>query len=114
MFSNKIGGSFFKVAITQRLNKQQSASLFASFVFFSFFFLFSSPPCTEMSLTSQNHRISGIEKDLERSSSPVPLMEQEYLDQVTQESIQAYFECLQKRRPHNLSGQPVPLLSPSP
>ena len=53
--------------------------------------------------------MSGIGRDLERSSSPIPLPEQEHLDQVTQERIQAGFECLQRSGPHNLSGQPVPV-----
>ena len=53
--------------------------------------------------------ISGTGRDLERPSSPIPLQEQEHLDQVTQEHIQEGFECLQRRRPHNLAGQPVPV-----
>jgi len=56
---------------------------------------------------SQNHRMSEIGRDLKRFCSPIPLLEQEHLDQVTQECVQAGFECLQRRRPHNLSGQPV-------
>ena len=43
----------------------------------------------ERMLESQNHRISGIGGDLERSSTPVPLLEQEHLGYVTQKSIQA-------------------------
>jgi len=58
---------------------------------------------------TQNHRISGIGRDLERSSSLIPLLEQEHLDQVTQERVQVGFECLQRRRCHNLPGQPVPM-----
>ena len=60
-------------------------------------------------ILTQNHRISGIGRDLKRSSSPIPLLEQEHLDQVTQEHIQVDFECLQRRRPPNVSGQPVPV-----
>ena len=58
---------------------------------------------------SQNHRMSGIGRDLKRSSSPIPLPEQEYLDQVTEEHVQAGFECVCRRRPHKLSGHPVPM-----
>jgi len=39
-------------------------------------------------------QIPGIGRDLERPPSPIPLPEQKYLDQVTQERIQAGFECL--------------------
>jgi len=48
-------------------------------------------------------------KDLKRSPSTNTLLEQEHLDQVTQECIQLGSECLQRRRPHNLSRQPVPV-----
>ena len=58
----------------------------------------------------QNHRMLGIGRDLKRSSSPIPLPEQEHLGEVTQEGVQAGFECLQRRRLHNLPGQPVPVL----
>ena len=64
---------------------------------------------TISAVESQNHRISGIGRDLERSSSPIPLLEQEHLDQVTQECVQVGFECLQRRRLHNLSEKPVPV-----
>jgi len=60
-------------------------------------------------LLSQNHRMSGIGRDLERSSSPIPLLDKEHLDCVIQERIQVSFECLQRRRPHNLPEQPVPV-----
>lgn len=40
---------------------------------------------------SQTHRMSGIERDLNRLSSPIPLLEWEHLDQVTKECIQAGF-----------------------
>ena len=51
--------------------------------------------------------MSGIGMDLKRSSHPISLPEQEYLDKVIQEHIQAGFECLHRRRPQSLSGQPV-------
>ena len=34
----------------------------------------------ELFTESQDHRISGIGRDLKRSSSPIPLPEQEHLD----------------------------------
>ena len=37
---------------------------------------------------SQNHRMLGIGRDLERSSSPIPLPEQEHLYEVTRECVQ--------------------------
>jgi len=43
------------------------------------------------------------------SSGPTPLPKQSHLDQVAQDLIQAGFEYLQRRRLHNLSGQPVPV-----
>lgn len=58
---------------------------------------------------TKNHRISGIGRPLGRSFSPIPLMEQEYLDQVTQELIQVDLEDLQRRISHNILGQPVPV-----
>lgn len=58
---------------------------------------------------SQNHRMSGNGRDPERSSSSIPLPGQEHLNQVTQECIQECFECLQRRRPHHLSGHPAPV-----
>lgn len=51
----------------------------------------------------------GTGRDLKRSSSPIPLMEQEHLDEATQECVQMGLECLQRRRLYNLSGHPVPV-----
>ena len=42
----------------------------------------------------------GIGRDLGRSSGPMPLPEQEQLDQVTQDRVQAGFECLWRRKLH--------------
>ena len=39
-----------------------------------------------------------------------PPAEQDHLEHITQDGIQVGFEYLQKRRLHNLSGQPVPVL----
>ena len=54
-----------------------------------------------------------VRRDLERPTSAIPLLEQEHLHQVTQEHLhqatQAGFECLQRRSPHHLSVQPVPV-----
>jgi len=50
---------------------------------------------------SHNHRMLGVGRDLERSSSWIPLLEQEHLGQVTQERVQAGFEYLQRWRLHN-------------
>ena len=53
----------------------------------------------------------GVGRDLWRSSTPAPLLNQDHLEQVAQDHVQAGFEYLQRRRLHNLSGQPVPVLS---
>ena len=58
----------------------------------------------------QNHRTLGVGRDLWRSSHTTPLLDKVHPEQGTQERIQVDFECLQGRRLHNLSGQPVPLL----
>ena len=52
----------------------------------------------------------GIGRDLCGSSSPTPLPKQGHLEQFAQELVQAGFEYLERRRIHNLSGQPVPVL----
>jgi len=52
----------------------------------------------------------GIGKDLWGSSSPTPLPKQGHLQQAAQDLVQAGLECLQRRRHHNLPGQPVPVL----
>ena len=64
---------------------------------------------------SSNYRITEsqhgrVGRDLWRSSSPTPLLEQDHPEQVAQDRIQAGFEYLQRRRLHNLSEQPVPVL----
>uniref|UniRef100_A0A8C3JEV6 Uncharacterized protein n=1 Tax=Calidris pygmaea TaxID=425635 RepID=A0A8C3JEV6_9CHAR len=56
--------------------------------------------------TTESH---GVGRDLWSSSSPTPLPNQVHLEQVAQEHVQAGFECLQRRRLHHLSGQPVEL-----
>ena len=52
----------------------------------------------------------GLRRDLWGSSSPTPLTKQGHLEQAAQDHVQAGFEYLQRRRLHNLSGQPVPVL----
>jgi len=52
----------------------------------------------------------GVGRDLWGSSSPTPLPKQGHLQQAAQDLIQTGFEYLQRRRFHNPSGQPVPVL----
>ena len=52
----------------------------------------------------------GVGRELCGSSSPIPLPKQGHLEQVTQDLVRAGFEYLQRRRLHNLSGQPAPVL----
>ena len=59
---------------------------------------------------SQNHRMVGVGRDLCGSSSPTQLPKQSHLQQAAQDLVQAGLEYLQRRRIHNLSGQPVPVL----
>jgi len=51
-----------------------------------------------------------VGRDLWGSSSPTPLTKQGHLQQAAQDLVQASFEYLQRRRLHNLPGQPVPVL----
>ena len=51
-----------------------------------------------------------VGRDLCGSSSPTPLPKQGHLQQAAQDLVQAGLEYLQRRRPHNLPGQPVPVL----
>ncbi|NXH10444.1 NFRKB protein, partial [Bucco capensis] len=48
--------------------------------------------------------ISGVGRALERSSTATPLPEQDHLDQLTQQCVQAALQCLQTRRLHRLLG----------
>ena len=59
---------------------------------------------------SQNHRMVGVGMDLCGSSSPTLLPKQGHLQQAAQDLVRAGLEYLQRRRLHNLSGQPVPVL----
>jgi len=52
----------------------------------------------------------GIERDLWGSSSPTSLISQGDLKQAAQDRVQAGFEDLQRRRLHNPSRHPVPVL----
>jgi len=52
----------------------------------------------------------GVGRDLWGSSSPTPLLKQGHLEQVAQDRVQVGLEYLQRRRTHNLPGQPVPVL----
>ena len=55
----------------------------------------------------------GVGRDSCGSSSPTPLSKQYHLEQVAQDLVQEGLEYLQRRRIHNLSGQPVSVLSHS-
>lgn len=57
-----------------------------------------------------HQRISEVGRNLWRSSTPTPPAKEDSLQHVAQESLQMGFEYLQRRRFHNLSGQPVPVL----
>ena len=59
---------------------------------------------------SQNHRMVGVGRDLCGSSSPILLPKQGHIQQAAQELVQAGPEYLQRRRLHNLPGQPVTVL----
>jgi len=59
---------------------------------------------------SQNHRMVGVGRDLCGSSSPTPVLKQDHLEQAAQDHVWVGLEYLQRRRLHNLSGQPVPVL----
>jgi len=59
---------------------------------------------------SQNHRVFGAGRDLYVSSSPTPLLKQGHLQQAAQDRMQVGLEYLQRRKLHNLPGQPVPVL----
>ena len=52
----------------------------------------------------------GVGRDLCGSSSPTPLLKQGHLQQAAHDLVQAGLEYLQRRRLHNLPGQPVPVL----
>jgi len=51
-----------------------------------------------------------VGRDLWGSSGPNALTKQGHLQQVAQDHAQAGFEYLQRRRIHNPSGQPVPVI----
>ena len=66
--------------------------------------------CSYPVFSSQNHRMVGVGRDLCGSSSPTPLSKQGHLQQAAQDLVQQGFEYIQRRRLHNLPGQPVPVL----
>lgn len=55
-------------------------------------------------MLSAYHRMAEIGRDLQRSSSPLPLLKLGHLEHVTQDHIQASFQYLQRRKLHNPSG----------
>jgi len=50
----------------------------------------------------------GVGRDLCVSPSPTPLLKQGHPEQAAQDLVQAGLEYLQRRRLHNLLGQPGP------
>ena len=54
--------------------------------------------------------MAGVGRDLCGSSSPILLPKQGHLQQAAQDLVQAGLEYLQKRRLHNIPGQPVLVL----
>jgi len=52
----------------------------------------------------------GVGRDLCGSSSPTALLKQGHPEQAAEDLVQAGLEYLQRRRLHNLPGQPVPVL----
>jgi len=59
---------------------------------------------------AQNHRLVRVGRDLCGSPSPTPLLKQGHLHLAAQDLVQAGLEYLQRRRLHNLPGQPAPVL----
>jgi len=53
----------------------------------------------------------GIGRNLCGSPSPTPVPKQGHPEQAAEDLVQAGLEYLQRRRLHNLSGQPVPVNS---
>jgi len=49
----------------------------------------------------------GVGRDVCGSSSPTPLLKQGHLEQVAQDLVEGGFQYLQRRRTHNISGQPA-------
>ena len=64
--------------------------------------------CCPPASSIQNHRMVGVGRDLCGSSSPTVLPKQGHPEQAAQDLAQAGLEYLQRRRLHNLPGQPVP------
>ena len=56
------------------------------------------------------HRMVRVGRDLCGSPSPTPLPKQGHPEQAVEDLVQAGLEYLQRRRLHNLPGQPVPVL----
>ena len=57
----------------------------------------------------RNHSTVEVGRDLWRSSGPTPLRQEGHPEQVALDCVQSGVEYLQRRRLHNLSGQPVPV-----
>jgi len=56
--------------------------------------------------------MAGVGRDLCGSPCPTPLPKQGHPEQAAQDRVQVGFKYLQRRRLHNLPGQPDPVLLP--
>lgn len=75
--------------------------------------VFSTVSREQSGFDTQNHRAVEVGRHLWRTSSPTPLLKQDHLELVMQDHVQTGFEYLQGGRLHNLSEQPVLVLSHS-
>ena len=66
--------------------------------------------CLMVKYRTQNHRMVQVGRDLSGSSSPTLLPKQGHLQWAAQDLVRVGLEYLQRRRSHNLPGQPVPVL----
>jgi len=69
------------------------------------------PVLKVIDFNSENHVMVEVRRDLWGSSGPISLVKGVHLELIAQDRVQMAFEYLQRWQLHNLSGQPVPLLS---
>ncbi|NXN34980.1 ARMC4 protein, partial [Rhinoptilus africanus] len=82
-----------------------------TYIGYCWIYLLKSELCSDIMIPDfmlQNHRIIGLEGTLVDHLVQPPCQSRASLEQVTQEHVQAGFECLQRQRLHHLPGQPVP------